>query len=63
MRGHGAIRPAAGAAESKTGRRLAVIPGASYLFEEAGALGHVTDLAGGWFARHLTQASTIALAA
>ena len=34
-------------------RRLAIIPGASHLFEEPGAMGHVTDLARGWFGTHL----------
>jgi len=43
--------------------RLAVVPGATHLFEEPGALGQVTDLASGWFARHFALASTIAPAA
>jgi dienelactone hydrolase len=34
-------------------RRLEVVPGATHLFEEAGALETVTLLAGDWFARHL----------
>lgn len=33
---------------------LAVVPGATHLFEEAGALESVAELAGAWFARHLT---------
>ena len=33
--------------------RIAVIPGASHLFEEPGALEEVARLAGDWFARHL----------
>jgi hypothetical protein len=44
-------------AELKCESRLAVIPGATHLFEEPGALGQVTDLAGAWFARHLGQVS------
>jgi putative phosphoribosyl transferase len=43
--------------------RLAVVPGATHLFEEPGALGQVTDLASGWFARHFALASAIAPAA
>ena len=31
--------------------RLAVVPGASHLFTEAGALDRVAELAGGWFRR------------
>lgn len=34
---------------------LVVIPGATHLFEEAGALEHVGDLAAGWFRRHLGE--------
>lgn len=33
--------------------RLAVVPGASHLFDEPGALEEVADLAAGWFTRHL----------
>lgn len=33
--------------------RLAVVPGATHLFEERGALEAVADLAAGWFSRHL----------
>ena len=32
---------------------LAVVPGATHLFEERGALERVTELAGGWFIAHL----------
>lgn len=32
---------------------LAVVPGATHLFEEPGALERVTELAAGWFRRHL----------
>ncbi len=34
-------------------RRLEVVPGASHLFEEPGALDTVADLAGAWFAERL----------
>ena len=43
--------------------RLAVVPSTTPMFEEPGALGQVTDLASGWFARHFALASTIAPAA
>lgn len=39
-----------GAAE----RRLIVVPAATHLFEEPGALDEVARLAGAWFARHLS---------
>jgi putative phosphoribosyl transferase len=32
---------------------LAVVPGATHLFEEPGALGQVAELARDWFVRHL----------
>jgi len=35
---------------------LAVVPGATHLFEEPGALAEVSLLAGDWFERHLVQA-------
>jgi putative phosphoribosyl transferase len=34
-------------------KQLAVVPGATHLFEEAGALEQVCALAGAWFERHL----------
>jgi putative phosphoribosyl transferase len=34
-------------------RHLAIVPGATHLFEESGALEEVARLAGDWFARHL----------
>ncbi|MFF4582459.1 phosphoribosyltransferase family protein [Streptomyces sp. NPDC001373] len=37
--------------------RLEVVPGATHLFEEPGALEKVTDLARGWFAGHMAPAS------
>jgi dipeptidyl aminopeptidase/acylaminoacyl peptidase len=36
---------------------IAIIPGASHLFEEPGALEKVADLAAGWFLRHLAGMS------
>ncbi|MFE3483402.1 phosphoribosyltransferase, partial [Streptomyces anulatus] len=36
---------------------LAVVPGATHLFEEPGALEKVTDLARDWFADHVAPAS------
>ena len=43
--------------------RLTVIPGATRMLEEPGALGQVTDLAGDWFIRHFARMSNIAAAA
>ena len=43
--------------------RLAVVPGATHLFPESGALSQVTDLAADWFGRHLARTGTIAAAA
>jgi hypothetical protein len=34
---------------------LAIVPGATHLFEEAGALEQVARLAGDWFDRRLRQ--------
>jgi len=36
---------------------LAIVPGATHLFEEPGALEEVSRLAGEWFERHLTRAA------
>lgn len=36
---------------------LEIVPGATHLFEEPGALEAVADLAGGWFGRHLGPAA------
>jgi pimeloyl-ACP methyl ester carboxylesterase len=36
-------------------KRLEVVPGATHLFEEPGALGSVAELAAGWFDNHLAQ--------
>ena len=38
-------------------RRLAIVPGATHLFEEPGALATVTRLASRWFASHLAGAA------
>lgn len=38
-------------------RELAVVPGATHLFEEPGALGRVAELARDWFITHLTAVS------
>jgi alpha-beta hydrolase superfamily lysophospholipase len=37
-------------------RELVVVPGATHLFEEPGAMEQVVELAAGWFRRHLTAA-------
>jgi putative phosphoribosyl transferase len=37
-------------------KRLEVVPGATHLFEEPGALGSVAELAAGWFDTHLAPA-------
>jgi alpha-beta hydrolase superfamily lysophospholipase len=39
-------------------KRLAVVPGATHLFEEPGALEQVADLAVSWFTEHLATRST-----
>jgi dienelactone hydrolase len=36
-------------------KRLAIVPGATHLFEEPGGLAEVARLAGDWFADHMTQ--------
>jgi hypothetical protein len=38
-------------------KRLVIVPGATHLFEEPGALEQVADLAREWFERHLGTAS------
>jgi len=50
-------------AQLKCESRLAVVPGATHLFPEPGALGQVTDLAADWFGRHFARADAIAAAA
>jgi putative phosphoribosyl transferase len=37
-------------------RRLVIVPGATHLFEEPGALDRVAELAGDWFVHHLNPA-------
>ena len=39
-------------------KKLAIVPGATHLFEETDALEQVARLARDWFARHLTGAAT-----
>lgn len=41
-------------------KRLAVVPGATHLFEEPGTLEEVGDLAAGWFSRHLLRTEHLA---
>jgi putative phosphoribosyl transferase len=41
-------------AELRCEHRLEIVPGATHLFEEAGALEQVAALASAWFTRHLT---------
>jgi hypothetical protein len=40
-------------ADLRAESQLAVVPGATHLFEEPGALKQVAGLAAGWFTRHL----------
>jgi len=42
-------------AEIRTENRLEIVPGATHLFEEPGALERVADLARSWFERHLNE--------
>ncbi|MFD3523082.1 phosphoribosyltransferase family protein [Streptomyces sp. NPDC058653] len=44
--------------ELRCENRIEIVPGATHLFEEPGALGQVADLAAAWFIRHLTQGGT-----
>jgi pimeloyl-ACP methyl ester carboxylesterase len=39
-------------------RELQIVPGATHLFEEPGALEQVAALARDWFERHLTETSS-----
>ncbi len=50
------------AARLRAPHRLAVIPGATHLFEEEGALEEVASLAVRWFRQHFTKASPTAAA-
>jgi putative phosphoribosyl transferase len=40
-------------------KRLVVVPGATHLFEEAGAMERVSRLAGDWFSHHLRQPESV----
>lgn len=40
-------------------KELAVVPGASHLFEERGALQQVAELAASWFSTHLARKSSV----
>jgi putative phosphoribosyl transferase len=42
-------------AQLRCSNELALVPGATHLFEEPGALQQVADLAGDWFERHLVR--------
>lgn len=48
----------AAAARMKAPTELAVVPGATHLFEEAGALERVAELAAGWFAQWMGRGAT-----
>jgi putative phosphoribosyl transferase len=37
--------------------KLEIVPGATHLFEEAGTLERVAELAGAWFEHHLQPAA------
>jgi putative phosphoribosyl transferase len=43
-------------AQLRCEKQLAIVPGATHLFEEPGALDRVASLAREWFERHLTAA-------
>lgn len=42
--------------------RLVIVPGATHLFEERGALERVADLAGNWFVTHIAQSGSLGAA-
>ena len=44
--------------ELRCEKRLAIVPGATHLFEEPGALDTVVYLASGWFASHLAKVAS-----
>lgn len=44
-------------------KQLAIVPGATHLFEEPGALEEVARLAASWFTRHLCRADAAGIAA
>jgi putative phosphoribosyl transferase len=45
-------------AQLRCGKQLVIVPGATHLFEEPGALDEVARLAPQWFARHLVREET-----
>jgi dienelactone hydrolase len=47
-------------AELRCEKQLAIVPGATHLFEESGALDEVARLARDWFVRHLVPATRLA---
>lgn len=47
-------------AQLQCSRRLAVVPGATHLFEEPGTLEQAAGLAAGWFGRHLMRTEHLA---
>ncbi|MEX2264256.1 MAG: dienelactone hydrolase family protein [Bryobacteraceae bacterium] len=44
-------------AQLRTEKKLAIVPGATHLFEEPGALDEVARLAGQWFAAYITRSA------
>jgi putative phosphoribosyl transferase len=40
-------------------KKISIVPGATHLFEEPGALEKVASLAASWFKNHLTKESRI----
>ena len=50
-------------AQLRCEKRLVIVPGATHLFEELGALDQVARLAREWFERHLTPAEARATGA
>jgi putative phosphoribosyl transferase len=48
------------AAERLAAAELAIVPGATHLFEEPGAMAQVSSLAGEWFVRYLTGSARAA---
>ncbi len=46
-------------AQLRCEKQLRIVPGATHLFEEAGALEQVARLAAEWFGRHLPPRSNV----
>jgi pimeloyl-ACP methyl ester carboxylesterase len=46
-------------ARLRAGKQLVIVPGATHLFEEPGALAEVARLAADWFTRYLTPPPTL----